>query len=724
MLLVNNITQHIRTTIAFNSQVILVSLVQLTIFILLPSVARAQSSPPTGSISTTTNPIHVCDGSNLGITTLSWNSTGTTQVEVHVDSPDGTLFSNTSPSGSGTTGKWVYNGMVFYLQNVAGGLPLTADNTLATLRVNVDSVGCGGRTASFVANTNPIHVCDNTGLGVTNLSWVTTNTSLVEVHMDSPSGTLFAQSGPTGMATTGKWAQNGTTFYLQDVSGGLPLTSANTLGLLRVRVDKVGCKPSVAGQWSQPSGWGFVAIHMILLPDGKVLTWPRNGGAGARVWDPITNNFAPAHNNITNIFCSGHSFLPDGRLLVTGGHIEDNDGPNHANIFDYRTVNTSTYGWTQIGNMNAGRWYPSNCTLGNGEILVAGGTYKNSARDIIQNTLPQVWQTNSGGGWRNLTTADTALQTPAFNLPYYPWMHLAPNGKVFISGPDHTSRYLDTAGTGTWSSVADSMIYDPGINTYVAGRFNGSSVMYDNGKIMIAGGSLPGQTTLTTNTTQIIDLNSTSPTWRTVGPMAHRRTQHNATLLPDGKILVTGGTSMGSTNWLGTVYDAEMWNPDTESWSTMARMQSARLYHSTAVLLPDGRVITGGGGEPGSPNDPIVNHTDVEIFSPPYLFNSDASLAQRPTITSSPASVGYNQTFTIATPDAPNISKVTWVRLSSVTHSFNQEQRINRLSFSQVAGGLNVTSPPNRNLCPPGYYMMFVFNSSGVPSVAKMVRIG
>src|SRR5262249_30579474 len=185
-----------------------------------------------------------------------------------------------------------------------------------------------------------------------------------------------------------------------------------------------------------------------------------------------------------------------------------------------------------------------------------------------------------------------------------------------------------------------------------------------------------------------------------------------ATLMPDGKVLVTGGSSGSestNSNSSSPAYAAEMWDPATNSWTTLASNAVYRGYHSTALLLPDGRVLSAG-GDFGGPN--------MEVFSPPYLFNG-----ARPTISSAPESVGYGQNFFVGTPDGASITKVTWLRLASVTHTNNMNQRINRLSFSAGAGGLNVTAPSNNNLCPPGYYMLFILNGSGVPSVAKIVRL-
>ncbi len=452
--------------------------------------------------------------------------------------------------------------------------------------------------------------------------------------------------------------------------------------------------PAVVGQWSAPFSWPVVAIHTHVLPNGKVLAWQRLDSqlsTQTYLWDPATGSFTQIFNPTTHLFCSGHAFLPDGRLLVSGGHhFSDGHGEPHTNIFDY---NTNT--WTRVSDMNAGRWYPTNTTLGTGEVLTVSGTFFNGSQ-VVNNTLPQVWQTT--GGWRSLTGAQLGLQL-------YPWMLLAPNGRVFNSGPDRFTRFLDTNGAGAWiGGPASNFGY----------RDYGSSVMYDDGKVLITGGGPP------TNTTEVIDLNAAAPAWRFVGSMAFTRRQMNATILADGKVLATGGTSGGGfNNAFGSVLAAEIWDPATESWSTMASMQIRRLYHSTAVLLPDGRVLSAGGGMPAGEGGIDTDHPDAEIYSPPYLFRG-----ARPTITSAPTTVNYGETFTVKTPDFNSITKVTWIRLSSVTHAFNENQRINYLSFTKVVkGGLFITAPSNRNVCPPGHYMLFILNSNGVPSVARIIRI-
>jgi hypothetical protein len=415
-----------------------------------------------------------------------------------------------------------------------------------------------------------------------------------------------------------------------------------------------------------------------VLPTGKVLFYPYTDDP--HLWDPVTGTVTSAALSGYNIFCTGHAFLADGRLLLAGGHIANNVGEPKATIYD-----PFTNSWTRLPDMNAGRWYPSNTTLANGDVLVVSGDQDTT---LGSNPLPQIWQTATNS-WRNLTNAQLKLYL-------YPSMHLAPNGKVFMAIPSEVTRYLDTSGTGLWTIVATRQF---GFRSY------GSSALYDDGKLLVVGGGDPP-----TNTAEVIDLNAQTPAWRYVGSMSNARRQFDATLLPDGKVLATGGSSgAGFDNSSTPVYAAEMWDPATGQWTTMASNTKYHGYHSNALLLPDGRVLTTGGD----------NQPNAEIYSPPYLFKG-----ARPVISSAPAKVSYGQTFFVQTANAASIAKVTWIRLPSVTHAFDMNQRINRLSFSQGAGGLNVTAPSNPNLCPPGHYMLFILDGNGVPSVAKIIQIG
>jgi hypothetical protein len=180
----------------------------------------------TGSISANPNPF-TANSQGLGQTTLTWTSAGTTKVEIHVGTPNGNMLTSSGPGTfSATTGLWVRNGQTFYLQNVSNGLPLTSANTLATVTLTALSTT---PTGSISASPNPF-TANSQGIGQTTLTWTSAGTTKVEIHVDAPNGNMFTSSGPgTFSATTGQWVQSGQIFYLQNVSNGLPLTSANTL---------------------------------------------------------------------------------------------------------------------------------------------------------------------------------------------------------------------------------------------------------------------------------------------------------------------------------------------------------------------------------------------------------------------------------------------------------------------------------------------------------------
>ncbi|HEX7315767.1 MAG TPA: RICIN domain-containing protein [Pyrinomonadaceae bacterium] len=478
----------------------------------------------------------------------------------------------------------------------------------------------------------------------------------------------------------------------------------------QLRTVTEGADPrSRTGAWSALiNNLPFIPVHAHMLPNRKVLAWAGENVDAPQhrtdvwVWDAATGMFNDqtafrADNNLLDIFCSGHSFLPDGRLLVAGGHHHydagNPAGEPHTSVFDYRN-NT----WTRGPDMSSGRWYPTNTTLNNGEVLVVAG----AVADGAQNDLPEIWQVS-----QTLRTLGDARR----GQPTYPWMHVGPGGKVFNSGPNQNTDYLNPSVGGAWLAARADNIP---INNNYGYRGEGTSVMYQPGKVLIlAGGDPP------TNSAEVLDLNLANPVWRTLArAMARARRHVNGTVLPDGTVLVTGGTSYGGfndPNPVGAVYAPEIWNPAGEQWSgPLASMQIPRLYHSVALLLPDGRVLSAGGGNGGGG----VDYPNAEIYSPPYLFKG-----AQPQLTNAPDSIGYGQTFFVSTPNT-DIARATLVRLSSVTHSYNQNQRFNELTVvSRVAGGLNLRAPADGDACPPGHYMLFLLNNQGVPSVARVVQV-
>jgi hypothetical protein len=478
-------------------------------------------------------------------------------------------------------------------------------------------------------------------------------------------------------------------------------TQAVTAADARAAAAAVPGTEGEVGSWSAPVDWPVVGVHVALLPNGKVLaydsvgdnateSYPVQDHSRATVWDPQTGTQNDVRVNTGfNIFCSGLAHLLDGSVFVAGGNKNQQlNGIRQTHVFDPR-ANT----WTRGADMSFERWYPSVTGLPNGEMLITEGGPD----------TPEVRRTD--GTLRALTGA-------VLNLPLYPWLDVAPDGRAFYSGPDQTMRKINPSGTGAWQSYAQR----DAIN-----RTYGGHAMYDIGKILVAGGGS------STKDARTIDVNGATPVVSATAPMAFGRRQNNVTLLADGTVLATGGNSSGASlvDLANGVYAAELWNPATGQWKTLAAQQMTRQYHSTALLLPDGRVLSAGGGICGVCDQVGYLAKNAEVFTPPYLYKKDGSgqLAPRPTVTSAPATVGYGAALPIDTPDAASIRKVALMRLGAVTHSVDMDQRYVPLSFGAGSGTLTATGPANANVAPPGPYMLFVVDAAGVPSVAKMVTV-
>ena len=460
--------------------------------------------------------------------------------------------------------------------------------------------------------------------------------------------------------------------------------------------------PGDIGQWGPVVDWPVVGIATALLPNGKVLaydsvgdraaeTYPDQSFTRATVWDPTTGAQTPVNVDTGyNVFCSGLGHRTDGSLFLAGGNKDQQlNGIVQTHLFDPAT-NT----WTLGPNMAADRWYPTVTALRDGEMLITSGGP----------SVPEVYTTT--GSLRALTTASQSL-------PLYPWLDVAPDGRAVYTGPDNNLRKLDATATGSWQSFGAR----DGVN-----RDYGGHVLYDIGKVLVAGGGA------SVASARVVDINGATPIVAPTASMAFGRRQHNLTVLADGTVLATGGNSSGASlvDLNAGVYAAELWNPLTGTWRTLSAMQVTRQYHSTALLLPDGRVLSAGGGICGTCDSVGYLAKNAEIYSPPYLFAQDGSgnPAPRPTIASAPASVGYGAGFSVSSPQAASITKVALVRLGAVTHSNNMEQRYVPLSFTPGIGSITATAPANANIAPPGAYMLFVTDALGVPSVAKIVTVG
>jgi hypothetical protein len=473
---------------------------------------------------------------------------------------------------------------------------------------------------------------------------------------------------------------------------------------VNVTVANSGSDPAQVGSWSSTTTLPIIPIHTSMLPNGKLLIFDSStdSGTNPRIWDPVANTFTEVpYNNTANLFCSSHTPLSDGRILVIGGHVDAYVGLRNATIFDPAT-NT----WSDVQQMANARWYPTLTRLPDGRMLAVSGA--TNCPDCLTPGAPHNGIAAIPEIFDPATNRWSSLSGASLRLPIYPHLYVLPDGRVFAASAHQepmASRVLNLS-TQTWT-VVDSNVRD-----------GGSSTMYLPGKIIKSGTAWNPDYPVKNSSaeTWVIDMTQTSPAWRQVAPMAFPRTQHQLTVLPDGTVLATGGSrNTDVTDQASAVLAAELWDPATETWHTLSSGAVPRLYHSSAILLPDGRVEIAGGGHPGGFGIPEFRS---EIFSPPYLFKG-----ARPTITSAPSQANYGQSFFVATPNGGTITKVALIPQPTVTHAFNSNAGYVPLSFSQTTGGLTVTAPPDGNIAPPGMYMMFLINANGVPSVAPWVHV-
>lgn len=463
-----------------------------------------------------------------------------------------------------------------------------------------------------------------------------------------------------------------------------------------------GAQANVHGQWQTlPVLMPINPIHAALLHNGNVLlvagsgNLPSDTNLQAAVFDPQTGTVTTQPVG-WDMFCSGMVVLPDGRAFVNGGTLQYDPfhGELRSSVYDLMTG-----AFTDLQNMAHGRWYPTVTNLPNGTLMTFSGLSETGST----NTTVEIYTV--GEGW------SAPIGAP-FTPPLYPRMTVLPNGKLFYSGSTTQSRFFDPVAK-TWSGVVATTNYT-GTRTY------GSSVLLpltpaNNYKpvIMIMGGGNPA-----TATTELIDLSAATPSWSNGPPMSQPRIEMNATILPNGKIIVLGG-SLNDEDAATASLNADLYDPATNTFSSAGQNAFARLYHSNSLLLPDATVLFFGGNPARGTYEP-----HVEIYSPAYLFNADGTVAARPAITGVPSSaIGYGGVFQVETPAASGISSVVLVRPGAPTHSFDMEQRLVAMKFTAGSGVLNITAPPNSNIAPPGYYMVFILNSSGVPSVAQFVRL-
>lgn len=530
--------------------------------------------------------------------------------------------------------------------------------------------------------------------------------------------TLASGSGTLEGATTATTDANGiATFGDLGIRGSGTYTIAFTAGSVSATSNSITISPlgsqATTGAWGPVVPWDIVPLHMNLMPNGKIIAWGKTDVADTmglpRIWDPAAGAPTTAQTIAvdTMLFCAGHALMPDGNLMVSGGHLQDDRGIATTRFF------TQDGAWSSGPNMAHGRWYPTVTILPDGRALTMAG--RDQANLVV--TTPEIWE---GGQWVPLPGAGT------LEIPYYPRNFVDPkNGLIFYASERIDSRWFDVDG----SSPTGRGRWIPGPpHIYRFNRDYGSAVMYETGKILVVGGggntSWPTpdpKTSQPTNTAEIIDLTAVNPTWQNTAPMANRRRHMNATILPDGQVLATGGTRGGTfvdINEADAVKTAELWNPKTGLWTTLASNTRMRVYHSVSLLLADGTVLHGSSGDAMAGTVPVPPERNHEIFSPPYLFKGS-----RPTIMSAPSTVGYAGTISVTTPNAAQVTEVRLIRLGSVTHAFDAGQRASTVTFTQTATGVDATAPSEPKVAPPGYYFLFILNRNRVPSEGHVIKI-
>ena len=481
-------------------------------------------------------------------------------------------------------------------------------------------------------------------------------------------------------------------------------------------------------------------IHAALLHTGKVLFIADAYSPDTVLWDPedpveatafTLLNGAATGLGTNRLACCGHSFLSDGKLLAVGG-----DAPTRATAWKF---NPATNQWEPAGAMANARWYPTCLTLGDdsGRVLVVGGSTANGGPAIspmeIYNESSNTFTPVYGPAGPGDTSADRAFPK------LYAGLHLTPNGEIFHTrvgdrsgSPDRTARFAFTAlDRGQWTEVTDAAS-DPD-------RQQGFSVLMlkqistDPDRVLVVGGGA------TANTIAVVDVPATPTSMWLTGtfPDGIARSQVNAVALPDGSVFICGGIPPSGTppNGGAAMLYRPPSGPGLGTLSTMDTLQYARQHHSNSLLLPSAKVMVSGGDGAGN---------TIEVFSPPYLFDSfGAPLAEsaRPDITSFPdpdagAIVLHGSTFQVGTSNPASIDRVVMVKPMAVTHQTDTEQRVIRLAHTVTGPStISVTAPDGRvypygvggghthAIAGRGYYMLFLLNTSGVPSRAKFIRL-
>ncbi len=519
------------------------------------------------------------------------------------------------------------------------------------------------------------------------------------VDVDQPSSSLVARHSGLCLDIEGAASSSGAALLQFGCHGG-----DNQRFLL-------GGGGSGLGVWGPTTTLPLVPVAGSALGNGKVLLWSAYerftfGGDRGRtqtvLFDPVTSqsSLRQVSNTGHDMFCPGIANLADGRILVNGGS-------SAAETSIYDPVSDT---WQDASDMNIARGYQGTTLLSDGSAFTLGGSWSGGQG----NKHAEVW--TEAGGWRRLTGVRAEPFTGddpqgVYRGDNHLWLFAWTGNRVFHAGPTRAMHWIDTAGNGSVGGAGNR-----GNDPYA---MNGNAVMYEPGKILTTGGAQAYQDAEATANATVIDITGANVTSRPVASMAFRRGFHDSVVLPSGEVVVVGGQSrVVPFSDATAILAAELWDPDTETFTTLASMATPRTYHSMALLLADGRVLAGGGGLCGGCS---TNHPDVEILTPPYLLDDNGNPAPRPSISAAPASIDLNERFDVSA--SAGVAEFTLVRMASATHSVNNDQRRIPVSFTGGDGSYRLTAPADGGIAPPGNYYLFAIDGAGVPSVAAVVNL-
>jgi hypothetical protein len=546
-------------------------------------------------------------------------------------------------------------------------------------------------------------------LGVVSIPLIAAISFMVSTHALSADPLTMAQQAAAALGIPDETDVRAPVDYGSDRRGAPKAGMKGADAESSSQIPAGGATAKVTGVFGPAVTWPINPIHMVLLPDGRVMNYGTNQSGQQTalhyydVWDPTLGTDISAHRVLPNtttddIFCSAQSVMISGDVLISGGDLtvsgRRNFARNNTDVFS-PTGNTLTANTP----MQYPRWYGSLVSLPDGQLAIFGGKQNTVLIAPIEPVTTPEEYNPATKVWRSLTGATSAAAFGAVNW-YYPRAYVAPGGAIFVLGFDGTMYSVSTAGVGSISKYA--------ITTPRAAA-SLPTVPFAPGKAL----------SLRTNQqVVVVDFSQSLPVVTKTDSIDQVRYWASGTILADGKVLITGG-SQADNVLSGVAYQAQIWNPATGHWTAGASATKPRLYHSTAMLLPDATVLTGGGGAPGP-----VNNLNAEIYYPPYLYANNGGPAARPVITdATPLSLNPGDAINLTVGPTDTIARLNLVRTGSATHSTNSDQRFITLSFTQTAQNVTAILLSDSTVLVPGHYMLFVFNKAGVPSVARILNV-